>query len=57
MNIQPLAVVCLAAFAASTSASYEGPCSQEITRVGARGGQNNGLRGFLLVGPPLRPER
>ena len=33
MNIQRLAVACAAALAASTSASYAGPCSQQITRV------------------------
>jgi hypothetical protein len=33
MNLQRLAVACVAALAASTSASYAGPCSQEIARL------------------------
>ncbi len=33
MNTQRLAVACLVVLAASTSASFAGPCSQEITRV------------------------
>ena len=35
MNIQRLAVACVTLLAASTSVSYAGPCSQEITRVQA----------------------
>ena len=33
MSIQRLAVACVATLAASTSASYAGPCLQEMTRV------------------------